>query len=1258
MPEAERFPDQTGEVCQPDIPDNFRLDPAADRVENQPQCPITSSTVGDWDKDQSQPSLDAENGPEHDTCSRLTYGASIAFTCNAAADHSPTYGPRSLSSDFAAYSSEPLGSNNHHSQTELRDNRDEPAALRYYGAGNISTMEIEVPRSSQLQIELNRLLNGWWVDIFNIEENIVSTFPGMSNEDLCSFSLIYKESTNDKDIELRIFIYFLLFYRTKSQEYLQQAIRLTGEWDATLTVDQPDCARRRQIGHLILSWKISMEEGMGYDRLFLVETYNERARAFESYRQTDNLDDLRDAISIMERIVNENRMSIALVNLAIMLEVLYDRSNSADDLIRAIELANMAVDIIPESHPNHLMCLDKLAHLLVSQYKKMGSVDSLNRAIDIYELLVEKAPQRHEHLINLGACLSLRFEREGSMNDLNRCIDLGRAANNLLPQDDSARGPYLLNLSNFLSARSRRTASTHDLNEAIDLLSAVVDSTPHYHPHYHPYRALSLKSLADCLKYRWGLESSLDDLTRAIDMANAAVNAMPQGHYDRPAVLSTLSDLLGYRFSRLGSSDDLNRAIDVAESAVDSSPLNHHSRSLHLLILAQWLFHRFARERGMDDMNRALSTAQLALQVSNSAICRAGSFHTLGQVLAHKFLETRSADDLNSAIDMATKATSSLPRGSPQWIGSLKYLGGYLKTRYRLGGSIDDFNDALSHFKEAWNCHIASSSTRISIAKLAADLLALRSNWKEASQLLKEAVYLLPTVSARSLKHTDKQDTLTGSAGLASFAAASILYETKGAGEDGAYEALKLLELGRNIIAGILMDIRMDVSDLEQKHPTLAAEFVSLRDELDSSAGQSTSWSLDEGATSWEARVKRRREVDQRFSDLITTIRTKPGFHNFLLPPTKDELMAAADQGPIIIVNLCSYRCDAFIIERHRIRVLGLPNLTPKRVRKHVLDLRSSRSANMAPVLKWLWETICHPCLDLLGFQGSTSIDDCPHIWWIPTGLLSQLPLHAAGCYQQGSTDTVIDRAISSYASSIKMLVHGRRRRIDNPTQVLSDQAVLVAMRTTPGLPNGDLPFAEKEVNTLEALCTSLQLKPAKPELRKEDVLKSLRDCKIFHFAGHGESHPTDPSESALLLEDWDTNGLTVGDLRDHRLQENPPFLGYLSACSTGSNMAEKLADEGIHLVGALQLAGFQHVVGTLWEVSDEHCLHVARVLYETLRDEGMTDISVRRGLHKAIKQLRDKEIEMEVQGRHTIVGNPKPDMMGFHWVPYIHFGA
>jgi CHAT domain-containing protein len=215
-------------------------------------------------------------------------------------------------------------------------------------------------------------------------------------------------------------------------------------------------------------------------------------------------------------------------------------------------------------------------------------------------------------------------------------------------------------------------------------------------------------------------------------------------------------------------------------------------------------------------------------------------------------------------------------------------------------------------------------------------------------------------------------------------------------------------------------------------------------------------------------------------------------------------------------------------------------------------------------------------------------------------------------------------------------------------------------MRETLGLSfNSVLPFAEDEVAMLKQLCLSLQLETVEPLRLKGDVLARLHTCKIFHFAGHGQSNPSEPSRSCLLLEDWKDNPLTVGDLRDHRLQENSPFLGYLSACSTGANEADRLIDEGIHLVSACQLAGFRHVVGTLWEVSDKHCVDVAKVLYETLRDEGMTDLALCRGLHRAIRALRDGDSEMRGEGRDAkLLGSRKEQEKPLYWVPYIHFGV
>lgn len=139
-----------------------------------------------------------------------------------------------------------------------------------------------------------------------------------------------------------------------------------------------------------------------------------------------------------------------------------------------------------------------------------------------------------------------------------------------------------------------------------------------------------------------------------------------------------------------------------------------------------------------------------------------------------------------------------------------------------------DWLDGRSHpyalsYKEGWNCPSAAPSIHVRLAQQAAGILASQSNWDESSQLLKEAVNLLPVVSLRSLQNTDKQHMLTDFAGLASIAAATALNAGR-----GANDALRLLERGRGVIAGLLVEMREDISVLEDKHPGLADEFISL----------------------------------------------------------------------------------------------------------------------------------------------------------------------------------------------------------------------------------------------------------------------------------------------------------------------------------------------------------------------------------------------------------------------------------------------
>lgn len=499
--------------------------------------------------------------------------------------------------------------------------------------------------------------------------------------------------------------------------------------------------------------------------------------------------------------------------------------------------------------------------------------------------------------------------------------------------------------------------------------------------------------------------------------------------------------------------------------------------------------------------------------------------------------------DLDTAIQRFQEALERTPADHPEQAGRLQSLGNAYRDRYLDLGAMADLDTAIQRFQEALYHSPSTINNRLASGITLLELYASTKNWPEAFQTASKTVFLVPSLIPRSLEASDKQRLLVNISGLASDAAAVALNAAK-----TPFDTIQLLELGREVIAGSLNELRVDISEFQQKHPKLVEEYINLRDQLDTPK------------TLTQRQVDQRYNAGQKLEEKIQTIRALPGFDRFLLAPSEDELKTPAKYGPIVIINVSEYRCDALIIKNSRLRSLELPRL-------HLSDIRdSTRETLAAPkILEWLWETIAQPVLDTLGFTQPPSDVCWPRIWWIPTGPLSRFPLHAAGRHTNGSTKTVLDRVMSSYSSSIKTIMDGRRQR-RNLEGVESNPAT--ALFVAPG--NSGLPFATREVEMLRDLCGSMALESIEPGRRKQDVTSHLPRCNIFHFAGHGKTDANDPSESYLLLDD---GKLTVANLLELNVRERSPFLAYLSACETGRINNEKFVDESIHLISACQLA-------------------------------------------------------------------------------------
>jgi hypothetical protein len=430
-------------------------------------------------------------------------------------------------------------------------------------------------------------------------------------------------------------------------------------------------------------------------------------------------------------------------------------------------------------------------------------------------------------------------------------------------------------------------------------------------------------------------------------------------------------------------------------------------------------------------------------------------------------------------------------------------------------------------------------------------LAAAAGDWPRAVRAFRQAVELLPAVAAQELDRGDREQGLADFASLASDAAAAALH----CGEAG--QAVAALECGRGVLSAQALDLR--------------------------------------------------------------STRDQPGFRDFLRPPTAEQVLAQAGAGPVVLLNVSAYRSDALILSGGTIRVQPLPAATPDALQARTVaflqalaiagdpgadqDQQEQAEATLLETLEWLWNAIARPVLEVAVPEGSPRA----RLWWVPTGLLSLLPLHAAGRVSRGglSGQSVWDRAVSSYAPTVRALGEARQRRSAGQ----AGPTLVVAVPSAPGA--ADLPAARAEGETVRTLSPRGDLL-AGPAATRDHLLARLPEYASFHFAGHAVGDLLDPSASALFLHD---RPVTVGDIARLRLTEAD--LAFLSACQTATP-GVTLIDEAITIASACQLAGFRHVIATLWPVRDQVAASVAGQFWRARPGTGTAA-----GVHKVAGDLR-----------------------------------
>ena len=951
----------------------------------------------------------------------------------------------------------------------------------------------------------------------------------------------------------------------------------------------------------------------------------------------------------------------------------YEQAGDPADLEVATALLAGVCAEVPASRPDYAGWLGNYGNARLHQFRRTGALADADDAIRLYQEALDRTPpaaaERAARLDNLAMSWRLRAERTGQAGDLDRAVATAAELVGHVPAGHPLQADSLVGLSQVLMLRFERSGQTGDADRAV---AAAAHAARLPAPGYDPLaRARRQANLANALLARGRHTGSSADSAQAAGIIRAAVAAIPPGFASYPGRLVNLAYILLERADRLDPADDeegdplplLDEAVTASGTAMRLLPSADPEWWMAAAAHGNARLARYQHSDDPADLEASIGAYRGTLRFLPAGHPdRAGQLANLGGALHLRFQAGGRAGDLTAAVELLRIAV----RGSDpaQLDTAIRQLGLGQALVSGLGrpGGQDLLAEAVTHLRATARSTAAPPATRIAAARTWGQAAARAGDWDTAVAGYSAAVALLPVLAWHGLPRDDREQHLAGWPGVARDAAACAVAAGR------PERAVELLEQGRAVLWGQVLHLRADLTVLASDHPGLAARLEQVRRVLaapgpgrlagapvpDDGDDLPPDGPLGSARRQSERRMRAAREWDA----LLAEARALPGFGDFLRPAPFSWLRQAADGGPVVIVNTSQIRCDALIITASGVRVLPLDRVSWDALIEHgdtylraVQLLGGYGDAAPGPAgitaqldaisttLAWLWDAVAEPVLTALGCTSAPSGGPWPRVWWSATGPLSLLPLHAAGHDQGepgGPPASVLDRAVSSSTPTLAALIRARAA----PASPLAGRKLLVVAR--PSAPAGSglpaLPGAAAEAGWLAGrfpgACT--QHDGGSPR----SALRLMAGHDIVHFACHGDHDLARPGRSGMLLADGTLSLEQVGGLDLSRAE-----LAFLSACQTAIG-GVRVLDESVHLSAAFQLAGYRHVIGTMWAVADSLSAEVVAGIYDELcggsggtlaaLDPGRAALAV----HHAVRRLRDRYPDLPLR-----------------WIPYLHLG-
>jgi CHAT domain-containing protein/tetratricopeptide (TPR) repeat protein len=373
--------------------------------------------------------------------------------------------------------------------------------------------------------------------------------------------------------------------------------------------------------------------------------------------------------------------------------------------------------------------------------------DCFRRGLD---LIKSPSPDQAKLYFNVGDLRLFRYQQTGSMDDLREGINFIYQALAVASPAD----PYLLlyhdGLGRALTDRYNKVGNLSDLEEAIlqgeDMLRVITPRSEE--------AALYLNHLAPRYRQRYLRTDSIADLNRSIELLELALEYTRDERY-RPYRLTNLGNALLSRSKALGQLDDLNRALDVHQKAVELTPEDDRNYALRLNNLGTSLQNKFAITGGLADIDLTIGVYGRAVEFtlpSDPFLC--SRLYNFANSLRDRYTKTQEPSDLKRAVDSYRKACVLGMETSLEWVlESAKAWGSWAMRRRKWREAKEAFGYGLEAIDELYDAQLISSH-RESWLRQARDLAELAAYVLARIQEYSTAISVLEQNRARALSDT------------------------------------------------------------------------------------------------------------------------------------------------------------------------------------------------------------------------------------------------------------------------------------------------------------------------------------------------------------------------------------------------------------------------------------------------------------------------------------------------------------------------